>query len=108
MFLLNYLFLFYFVVTENNNNKIIIITIIIILIDAYRKNPSASTIDLSVLNSTDDSCWLMLLMIEDEIERARATFFSCLHPIAQHASYYTTLYRSCRFSDHLLAKWFCF
>lgn len=31
--------------------------------------------------------------------------FHCVHPTPSNASYYTSLYRSCRFSDHLLAHW---
>ena len=37
--------------------------------------------------------------------RAQSTYFHIVHPTPNAASYYTTLYRSCRFSDHLLAKW---
>ena len=44
-------------------------------------------------------------MIEDEIGRAKSTKYHLVHPKPSTAAYYTTLYRNCRFSDHLLAKW---
>lgn len=60
--------------------------------------------DIAALGSNESS-WLLLLMIEDELSRAMSTKFHVVHPTPNAASYYTTLYRNCRFSDHLLAKW---
>ena len=44
-------------------------------------------------------------MVEDELHRAKSTKFHVVHPTPANASYYTTLYRSCRFADHLVAHW---
>lgn len=72
--------------------------------ELYRKKPSPETIDIAALGSAESS-WTMLLMIEDELTRAKSTRFHTVHPTAQKAGHYTQLYRNCRFSDHLLAKW---
>lgn len=73
-------------------------------LDQYRREPSAVNVDIAALGNNESS-WLLLLMVEDEMARAQSTFFHIVHPTPNAASYYTTLYRSCRFSDHLLAKW---
>lgn len=123
--------------------------------EAYRRNPCSSTIDLDALsnsaNSTSSSTgsssgtdsggnnagnssswWQILLLIEDEMHRARSGGFIQVHPVlpagraAQQAAtrggpsdlladlsspvpaigeYYLSLYRNARFHDHLLYKW---
>eukprot|EP00597_Dinobryon_sp_UTEXLB2267_P010034 CAMPEP_0170104660 /NCGR_PEP_ID=MMETSP0020_2-20130122/4274_1 /TAXON_ID=98059 /ORGANISM="Dinobryon sp., Strain UTEXLB2267" /LENGTH=857 /DNA_ID=CAMNT_0010328565 /DNA_START=495 /DNA_END=3068 /DNA_ORIENTATION=+ len=72
--------------------------------EVYRRDPSSVNVDLSSLGN-NESCWLLLLMVEDELARAESSQFHVVHPTANTAAYYTTLYRNCRFSDHLLAKW---
>jgi len=44
-------------------------------------------------------------MAEDELQRSRSSKYHLVHPTPNNASYYNSLYRSCRFSDHLLAHW---
>lgn len=72
--------------------------------DGWRKDPSPQKIDISKLEN-NDSVWLMLLMIEDEIDRAKSTFFKLCHPTTSSIDKYLPLYSAPRFSDHLLAKW---
>jgi tubulin polyglutamylase TTLL4 len=72
--------------------------------DRYRRDPCPESIDIAALGDTDAS-WMLLLMAEDELQRARSSKYHCVHPTASNASYYSGLYRSCRFSDHLLAHW---
>lgn len=52
-----------------------------------------------------DSIWVILLMIEDEFARAAHSHFHLLHPSPHTVVDYLKLYRSARFSDHLIAKW---
>lgn len=72
--------------------------------DLWRKCPEPASVSISSLGN-NMSAWLMLLMAEDEFSRAKSTQFLCLHPTTTMAVHYNSLYRSCRFSDHLLAKW---
>lgn len=97
--------------------------------DRYRRSPSVETIDIPALGDTEAS-WMLLLMAEDELLRAKSSKlllwgshgsieqffyrtvltlftgkFHCVHPTPSNAVYYTGLYRSVRFSDHLLAHW---
>jgi hypothetical protein len=52
-----------------------------------------------------DSIWVILLMIEDEFARAAHSHFNLLHPSPHTVVDYLKLYRSARFSDHLIGKW---
>jgi hypothetical protein len=70
----------------------------------WRRAPCPANIDISTLGNNDCS-WLLLLMAEDEFARARSTQFTIAHPTPLGAAHYNDLYRSARFSDHLLAKW---
>lgn len=72
--------------------------------DRYRRDPCPESIDISALGDTEAS-WLLLLTAENELQRARSSKFHCVHPTAANAAYYSGLYRSGRFSDHLLAHW---
>jgi hypothetical protein len=72
--------------------------------DRYRRDPCPESIEIAALGDTEAS-WLLLLMAENELQRARSSKFHCVHPTAANASYYAGLYRSGRFSDHLLAHW---
>ena len=56
-------------------------------------------------NVSNDSIWVILLMIEDEFARAAHSHFQLLHPSPDTVCNYLSLYRSARFSDHLLGKW---
>ena len=49
--------------------------------------------------------WQILQVVEDEMDRARSGGFVVAHPTPAGASHYTSLYRSSRYSDHLLARW---
>jgi len=44
-------------------------------------------------------------MIEDEMARASRSKFRLLHPTPKTVVHYLGLYRSARFSDHLIGKW---
>eukprot|EP01034_Spumella_vulgaris_P032937 gene32937-40656_t len=59
--------------------------------DIYRKNPCAASIDLSKLSPQDEASWLMLLMVEDELMRAKSGRFQLVHPLPASNG---------RFSDH--------
>jgi hypothetical protein len=72
--------------------------------DSWRRTPSPANIDISALGG-NDSCWLLLLMAEDEFSRAQSTQFTRAHPTVPGAAHYAGLYRNARFSDHLLARW---
>jgi len=72
--------------------------------ERYRRTPSVDSVDILSLGDTDSS-WLLLLMIEDELLRAKSSKFHVVHPTTLNAAYYTNLYKNCRFSDHLLANW---
>lgn len=52
-----------------------------------------------------DSIWIIILMIEDEMARASRSQFRLLHPTPKTVVHYLGLYRSARFSDHLIGKW---
>jgi hypothetical protein len=58
-------------------------------------------------SSSNNSCswWQMILLIEDEIARSKTGGFRLLHPIKESGSFYTSLFRNPRFSDHLLTRW---
>jgi hypothetical protein len=112
--------------------------------DAYRRNSCSENIDLEALsaqsgqqlsnegggNGGNSSWWQILVLIEDEMHRAKSGGFIQVHPIlptrALPASlklspefivaglsspvphtgeYYLSLYRNARFHDHLLYKW---
>ncbi|KAJ1442922.1 tubulin-tyrosine ligase family-domain-containing protein [Ochromonadaceae sp. CCMP2298] len=70
--------------------------------EAYRRHPCPETVDL---HAVEGDSWLLLLLAEDELSRARHSKFHLVHPTPQNASHYCQLYRNCRFSDHLLAHW---
>ena len=40
--------------------------------EAYRKDPTPYSVDISCLG-TNESSWLLLLMVEDEISRSKST-----------------------------------
>jgi hypothetical protein len=58
-------------------------------------------------STSSNSCswWQMILLIEDEIARSKTGGFRLLHPIKESGSFYTSLFRNPRFSDHLLTRW---
>jgi hypothetical protein len=72
--------------------------------EQWRKDPKPFSVDIAALGD-NNSCWLLLLMTEDEIDRAKSSFFRIVHPIASTVCHYLPLYKNPRFSDHLLAKW---
>lgn len=72
--------------------------------DAWRKDPSPHTVDMSAVGG-NTCCWLLLLMTEDEIDRAKSSMFRMVHPIPQTLLEYLPLYKTPRFSDHLLGRW---
>ena len=59
----------------------------------------------SAAAAATDSIWVILLMIEDEFARAAHSHFHLLHPSPHTVVDYLKLYRSARFSDHLIGKW---
>lgn len=79
--------------------------------DQWRRNPVPSSVNIRNISNgpstsnSNDSSWILLLMIEDEFNRMKSTRFQCLHPIPVTCAHYNTLYRNHRFADHLLAKW---
>ena len=79
--------------------------------DQWRRNPVPTTVNIRNISNgpsssnSNDSSWILLLMIEDEFNRMKSTKFQCLHPIPTTCVHYNRLYRNHRFADHLLAKW---
>jgi tubulin polyglutamylase TTLL4 len=72
--------------------------------DDWRRNPQPSNISFQGIGN-NDAVWMMLLMVEDEIDRCKSTQFIQAHPTPTTAEHYNRLYFSSRFSDHLLARW---
>lgn len=72
--------------------------------EAWRRNPSPASVDMTSL-AYEESMWLLLLLSEDEFERATATRFHRVHPVAAKANHYCSIMRIARFSDHLLVRW---
>lgn len=110
--------------------------------EAYRKEPCSENIDLDALaqsgqvsvngesGNVNSSWWQILVLIEDEMHRAKTGGFIQVHPVlptrplpVSHRApieslladlsspvpypgeYYLSLYRNARFHDHLLYKW---
>lgn len=47
----------------------------------------------------------MILLIEDEMARAKTSGFNMIHPTRIKGSWYSSLFRNPRFTDHLLVRW---
>lgn len=90
--------------------------------DNWRRSPSPANVDFAKLRINSDlpsssrnckkglssvscSVWYILLMIEDEFSRAASSQFTLLHPAPATALHYISLFRTPRFSDHVLCKW---
>lgn len=72
--------------------------------EEWRALQLPDSIDMdTVLASQENVC--QLLMIEDELSRARSTDFELVHPVRETLLSYLKLYRSPKFADHLLARW---
>ena len=65
------------------------------------------TDSLSKENGSNNNCswWQLLLLVEDEISRSKSSGFQILHPVRDKGSFYSSLFRNPRFSDHLLVRW---
>lgn len=72
--------------------------------DSWRKDMTMQNINLAALGN-GDAAWYMLLMVEDEFDRAEQSKFRRLHPAENTVDLYIELYKNARFSDQLLGKW---
>ena len=70
----------------------------------WRKDMTMRNINLASLGQAD-AAWYMLLMVEDEFDRAEQSKFQKLHPALESIDRYMPLYKNARFSDQLLGKW---
>jgi hypothetical protein len=72
--------------------------------EEWRRQQLPSKVNIEGVLDRQDMV-LQLLLLEDEIDRVRSTDFILLHPLKASALHYLSLYRSPRFSDHLLTRW---
>jgi tubulin polyglutamylase TTLL4 len=74
--------------------------------DEWRKDMSMRNINMHTLSmGNGDAAWYMLLMVEDEFDRAEQSKFQKLHPAPESIDRYMALYKNARFSDQLLGRW---
>ena len=72
--------------------------------DEWRKDMRMRNINMSKIGNAD-AAWYMLLMAEDEFDRAEKSKFQKLHPSVESIDRYIALYKNARFSDQLLGRW---
>lgn len=72
--------------------------------DEWRRQQIPSKINMEAILTAPANVF-QLLLVEDEMSRATCTGFKLLHPLQDTATHYLSLYRSPRFSDHLLTRW---